>query len=465
MVCSEKKAKTVSCFFRVLFTIIIIQLVSFTTTYQVFAETIGDDTIHDSGTGTWENPYVDTVDATSKVSWKHLEKIGEEQIHEVYQILENGVMQYSWYFSPEICKNPSISGPYFLGINKYLVSQSDHLPGGCSDESLYFSFALKRDFPGAVKIKLNVSNNFSDGTVLDLNYYGGYAKTAVHGDSPLILPGEINTFSGVEAVASGLPVIDGYVEFDVRHGGNYYLIPENTNSANINSNEVVLGKIGELFSGKIAETIAAYFGKTIEDTVTAGDLNSIKKLYLADMQLDSLDELGKYNLSGLEQLTASGNNLNKVPLLKAPQITYLDLSGNKIDDIAGLGRMPTLKNILLSDNRMTNIGDLSVFAKLTTLDLSNNKITSWGAEIKSGTLRYLKLSGNQIETEIDTSGLTALEELEYDRAASLVAASQSVSEKKQTDGEFMKNGSVVFIILIIIIAIVTIKVYFKRSSL
>jgi internalin A len=151
--------------------------------------------------------------------------------------------------------------------------------------------------------------------------------------------------------------------------------------------------------------------------------------------------------------------------LKAPQITYLDLSGNKIDDIAGLGQMPTLKNILLSDNRMTNIGDLSIFAKLTTLDLSNNKITSWGAEIKSGTLRYLKLSGNQIETEIDTSGLTALEELEYDRDASLVAASQSVSEKKQTDGEFMKNGSVVFIILIIIIAIVTIKVYFKRSSL
>lgn len=455
MVCSEKKTKKVSCLFRVLFTIIIIQIVSFTTTYQVLAETIGDDSIHDSGTGTVEDPYVYNVDALSKVSWKHLKTIGDEQIHEIYQIVENDVVQYSWYFSPEICKNPSINGPYFLGINKYLINKSDNLPGGSSDESLYFSFALKRDFPGGVKIKLNVSDNFVDGTVLALNYYGGYNSTSDHGDSPLILPGEIYTCSSAEAVASGLIVTDGYVEFYVRHGGNYYLKPESKDIATINSDEVVLGKIGELFSGKIAATIADYFGKTIEDTVTAGDLNSIKKLYLADLQLDNLDELSKYNFSGLEQLTASGNNLKRVPLLKAPQITYLDLSRNKIDDISGLDQMPTLKNILLSNNLITNVGDLNSFSKLTTLDLSNNKITSWDAETKNGTLRYLKLSGNKIEKEIDTSGLTALEELEYDPDASPVAASES--EKKK---EF---GFIIVSSLMIVIAIVTIKVYFKKE--
>ncbi|KNZ40776.1 hypothetical protein [Acetobacterium bakii] len=270
MVCSEKITKTVSCLFRVLFTIIIIQIVSFTTTYQVFAETIGDDTIHDSGTGIVEDPYIYNVDALSKVSWKHLKTIGDEQIHEIYQIIEYGVVQYSWYFSPEICKNPSISGPYFLGINKYSISKSDNLPGGSSNDSLYFSFALKRDFPGQVKIKLNVSDNFADGTVLALNYYGGYDSTSDHGDSPLILPGEIYTCSGAEAVASGLTVTDGYVEFYVRHGGNYYLKSESTDDATINSDDVVLGKIGELFSGKIAATIADCFGKTIEDTVTGG---------------------------------------------------------------------------------------------------------------------------------------------------------------------------------------------------
>jgi internalin A len=457
MVCSKKKTKTVSCLFRVFLTIIIIQIISFTTTYQVFAETIGDDTRHESGTGTVEDPYVDNVDGLSKVSWKHLKTIGDEQIHEIYQIVENGVVQYSWYFSPEICKNPAISGPYFLGINKYLISASDNLPGGSSDESLYFSFALKRDFPGGVKIKLNVSDNFVDGTVLALNYYGGYNPASDHGDSPLILPGEIYTCSGVEAVASGLTVTDGYVEFYVRHGGNYYLKPESKDGATINSDEVVLGKIGELFSGQIAKTIAGNFGKTIEDTVTVGDLNSIKKLYLADLQLDSLDELGKYNFNGLEQLIASGNNLKKVPLLKAPQITYLDLSRNKIDDLTGLDQMPTLKNILLSDNRIKNVEDLNIYSKLTTLDLSNNKITSWGADIKNDTLRYLKLSGNKIEKEIDTSGLTALEELEYDPDTSPVAAAGSEKTKEY--------GSIIVISLMIIIALVTIKVYFKRSSL
>ncbi|MBC3887828.1 hypothetical protein GH810_05845 [Acetobacterium paludosum] len=465
MVGSERKAKIISWLLSVLFTIIILQIVNFTAAYQVFAATIADDSIHDSGTGTVADPYLYNVDATSKVSWKHLLTIGNEQIHENYQVVENGVMQYSWYFSPEICKNPSISGPYFLGINKYTISDSDNLPGGSSDASLYFSFALKRDFPGQVKIKLNVSDRFADGTILALNYYGGYDGAADHGDSPLILPGEIYTCSGAEAVASGLTVTDGYVEFYVRHGGNYYLKPESIDDATIHSDDVVLGKIGELFSGKIAATIAGYFGKTIEDTVTAGDLNSIKKLYLADLQLDSLDELSKYNFGGLEQLTASGNNLKKVPLLKAPQITYLDLSRNKIDDITGLAQMPTLKNMILSDNLITKVGDLTVFTKLTSLDLSNNKITSWGAEIKNESLRYLKLSGNKIEKEIDTSGLTALEELEYEPDNSLVGASGSVSEKKKEDGEFIKNGSLIIIILMIIIAVVTIKVHSKRSSL
>ncbi|WP_160316206.1 leucine-rich repeat domain-containing protein [Acetobacterium bakii] len=204
--------------------------------------------------------------------------------------------------------------------------------------------------------------------------------------------------------------------------------------------------------------------KLLKIRLLGGDLNSIKKLYLADMQLDSLDELSKYNLSGLEQLTASGNNLKRVPLLKAPQITYLDLSSNKIDDITGLNQIPTLKNIILSDNLIINVGDLNRFTELTSLDLSNNKITSWGAEIKNDTLRYLKLSGNQIEKEIDTSGLTTLEELEYDPDTSLGAASGSVSEKKKEDGKFIKNGFVI-IILMIIIAIVTSKVYSKRSSL
>ena len=127
--------------------------------------------------------------------------------------------------------------------------------------------------------------------------------------------------------------------------------------------------------------------------------------------------------------------------------------------------MSTLKNMILSDNFITKVGDLNIFTKLTSLDLSNNKITSWGAKIKNESLRYLKLSGNKIEKEIDTSGLTALEELEYEPDASLVAASGSVSEKKKEDGEFIKNGSLIIIILMIIIAIVTIKVHSKRSSL
>lgn len=487
--------------YKIMFVILLVLNITFSTISLVFASTIGDDVNPESGTGSTNSPYIYTVDALSKVSWKHLLEIGQGQVHEVYQIIENGALQYSWYFPPEICTNPAIYGPYFLGINKYSVSAADNLPGGSSEESLYFSFALKRDFPGQVKITLRVANNFAEGTVLNLNYYGGYDSTMVHGDSPLISPEEIYDYSGVESVASGVVVSGGYAVFYVRHGGNYYLTPSNGKNANVStssgtssnsetssvtenttnsggnsttltnektsvptySDEVVIGVIGELFSDKIAETIADYFGRTIADTITQGDLNSIKKLYFADMGLHSLMELEKYYFGGLEQLTASGNNLEAVPHLQAPQITYIDLSNNKIVDVTGLLSIPTLENINLSNNQIANMVNLSGFTKLVTLDLSNNKLTSWSAGMKSDTLRYLNISGNPFEKEIDTSGLTALEDLEYNQDTGLSLDSEAYSKEDKEEIKAINAEHIVVAILSSIVVILIVGFCFRKK--
>lgn len=464
---------------------------------------IGTDAVPESGSGTESDPYVYTVDATSKVTWKHLLAIGENQEHEIYQVITDGVVQYSWYYPPDICKNPAIYGPYFLGINKYTVADSDNMPGGSSNKSLYFSFALKRDFPGQVKITLFVADKYKDGTVLNLKYYGGYDATVVHGDSPLIMSDEIYDNTGVEMVASGITVSGGYATFYVRHGGNYYLISSeedkevnnnDTGSSNVeiastdNSNnrvnssdsnnnvaasnetisvpvyedEVVIGKFGEIFSGKIAEVVANYFGKTIEDTVTQGDLNSIKKLYLADMDLDSLDELGKYNFGGLEQITASGNNLVSIPKLQAPMISYLDLSNNKIVDVSGLSTMTTLENINLSRNLISNMIDIAGFSKLTTLDLSYNKLTMWSAGMKSDSLRYLNLTGNKFTKEIDTAGLTNLEELEYEDKVKEINTSEIATSSIKKEGK--EDNSMWIFILVPILIIILLVIFIKKKS-
>lgn len=461
---------------------------------------IGDEVEAYAGSGSSSDPFRYLFDSDSKVTWKHLSDLKEKGITEIYEKREEntfeGRLLYSWTFSGADITTPE--GPYFLGINFYSGDSVSGLKGGSN--SRYFSLACKRDLPGPAAVTMYVGDYYEEGTVLMLYYYGGYDSAVVHGSAPVTDRNEIRTEDRLKKLAEGLSVKKGYVEFILRHGGNYFLTegpdekteqeenaagsikdppkpegirkpdasgesstlkPENSpaaaekaavssigkkkaekaaaggdkalengkpvsrgskadsdialeapgdNTSVFYTEEVSLGRINRLFHNEnIAKAIADSISKDTSEEITQADLNSIKKLYIADCGLESLEDLSKAKFEGLESLIVSGNRLKVVPVLNMPKLQYIDISSNELEDAGNLAALKKLEVILLQNNKLSSIFDLSVFPGLVSINLSNNEIASI-PRLSSTSLVYLNLSGNKLNT---LSGLQEVPELEF----------------------------------------------------
>lgn len=407
----------------------------------VSAETIGvvgDDVEAYTGSGTASDPYRYLFDFDSKVTWKHLSDVKTNYYTEIYEKREEneeeGRLLYSWTFSADNITNPE--GPYFLGISFYNGDVVHNLAGG--NEAKYFSFSGKRDLPGEAVITLYVGNQFRDDTRLELYYYGGYQSDIVHGSTPIIMENEIQEQDKLKNIAKGLPVHDEYVEFQIRYGGNYFLVeklPEEEESSKGNedasdeitseqdksdmtmmenpgiiyTDDIILGKIKEVFpTYAIAMAIADSVSKEMDEEITQADINSIIRLYIVGKEIEIIDELGKVEFERLESLILSDNQIKSIPSLQMPMLQYIDLSNNKIEDISNLIQCKNLETLLLGNNKIKKLCDISLFPALKSLNVSNNQIKKT-ADLDSNSLVYFNISNNKIRNINHINGLPNLE--------------------------------------------------------
>lgn len=91
-------------------------------------------------------------------------------------------------------------------------------------------------------------------------------------------------------------------------------------------------------------------------------------------------------------------------------IEEFELSGCDIDDLDGVQFCINARNIDLSDNRITDLAPLAGLTNLEELNLSGNQIGYLDALCTLGKLKNLIISDNEIE---DLSPLLGLEGLEY----------------------------------------------------
>lgn len=460
--------------------IVVLLLNIFVNSSVAFAALVGEEALPYKGDGSALNPNVYISSATSKVTWKHLNDVKSKSLYEEYEIREGdnqaGKLKYSWLFSYKDITVPE--GPYFLGINFYDGDIVNGLPG--DQDCLYFSFAHKRDLPGKAKVTLSVPSEFSNATKLYLYYYGGYNSTVVHGDSPIIMPNEIQSIDKLKLISSNVVVSNGYVKFDISYGGNYFLSkkeiaissnapansPTVTNTtSNANSTAPVATnkpqvttktntsssidrrnpslssnidiskptKINELFLNQnIAKAIAGYLGRSIDSQINQDDISGIKKLYLDSMELENISEIGKQNFERLESLIISNNKLLEIEKLSMPMIIYLDASFNKLQSIGNILSLTGLENVNLSNNDISAIPDLSELINLQTLNLSNNQLTAFPM-LKSKTLRYIDLSNNNLIRSIDLINCTSLEDI------SITGQSKTISGVISLDNKYKLN--------------------------
>ena len=110
-----------------------------------------------------------------------------------------------------------------------------------------------------------------------------------------------------------------------------------------------------------------------------------------------MDQIKLYNLE-LKTFTEQNvldycqiNNINP------DDITYLDLSDNKLTDISGIKLFKNLKKLYLDYNRVTDISGIKLFKNLRLLYLNNNEITDIFVLKDLKNLEILNISNNQIK--------------------------------------------------------------------
>lgn len=161
-------------------------------------------------------------------------------------------------------------------------------------------------------------------------------------------------------------------------------------------------------------------------------LTHLKKLAIADRQIDSLDflssmtQLEELSLSGctlpenletiaalpaLKSLNLSGCGLSTIAKLSmASGLESLDVSSNAIGDISVLSNMPLLKIVDLAHNAVTDLSAMTALPQLTELDVSYNSVSSVAPVGVCTGLKKLDIANN---TVADISPLSALTQLTH----------------------------------------------------
>ena len=137
------------------------------------------------------------------------------------------------------------------------------------------------------------------------------------------------------------------------------------------------------------------------------------------LQLDKRELSHMPLLEGEERLRLLNLQHNLITrienLVSLPNLIFLDLYNNHIEEINNLHTIPTLRVLMLGKNYIKKIQNLKELSKLDVLDLHSNKISKIENINHLGELRVLNLANNLIKTVDNLSGLNSLTELNLRR--------------------------------------------------
>ena len=220
---------------------------------------------------------------------------------------------------------------------------------------------------------------------------------------------------------------------------DFYFVAEDT-STNLQLDVAVSGPVTAMTPDPLITSLV-FTDANLAICVTGGATSSG---WTKVSQMTSLDcswlRVPTSALSGIEQLTAltwldlSGNQIVDVaplagltglktlylwtnqivdvtPLAGLTALTTLSLAANQIVDVAGLSTLTALKTLWIDNNLISNVTPLSTLIALTTLDLNSNQIVDVTPLSTLNILTSLSLWGNQIVDVTPISVLTTLTSL------------------------------------------------------
>ena len=194
-------------------------------------------------------------------------------------------------------------------------------------------------------------------------------------------------------------------------------------------------KWGEVEKDYTPEQVAEAGGELSGTTSTGRiviyyfDKDAITSLSVAGLSLTRVDFSG---ISAISEFSAPDNKLTRIALEQCPNLTYLNLSRNKFEEMFGtyfknledlrldgcglksfnLQHCPNLRNFSIRDNEFTEL-DLSILEDLESIECSKNNLTGSIDFSVCPKLKTIKAKKNHL-SKIDVSGLPSLVKLEVD---------------------------------------------------
>merc|ERR1712118_656182 len=158
-----------------------------------------------------------------------------------------------------------------------------------------------------------------------------------------------------------------------------------------------------------------------------GSLANLLYLNLSENLLSAMPALA---MPALKKVSLAKNEIEKCEAFTGHEgIEELDLSGNLLENLAGIGNMPNLKTLNIGKNKIASLEGMAGLPELKTLDLSGNLLEDLaGPWAEAASLTSVNLSGNLLTTPKPFENLRSLPKLR----------SLSVSEECGT-GEIKKN--------------------------
>ncbi|CAG9327030.1 unnamed protein product [Blepharisma stoltei] len=149
-------------------------------------------------------------------------------------------------------------------------------------------------------------------------------------------------------------------------------------------------------------------GRTFDGTSYA-----FLKLELENREIETISEdLSQYQ--HLRYIKLSGNRLQNIDVIsKIPNVLRLDLKGNRVNNLEVFNNEETfhyLQFLDLSNNNVKNLSSIKV-PKILSLNLSKNEISNVSDFQGHANLKVLELRGNKISSLIGLKGMPNLQEL------------------------------------------------------
>ena len=232
------------------------------------------------------------------------------------------------------------------------------------------NFMTKRDLPGLVEVKVDVGDYFNPGDILTLRYSDGWTGKDEHGNS---IHGGASYPDNYEHITEMKDIAvddDGYIEFEVDHGGNFELIKQTMDT-------------GDIFRGSLVKVT-----DTLPGIPNPALTSKFKAQYLFKNEVTQPTKV-KLDLSQWENIITSGSIVsvefdssipNKRLGIAPKEITYAKVNDGIVELTISHGKTCIIRDTDKSDLEYEPLTKLIV--QLETLDVTHYSTGSWDALIQ-----------------------------------------------------------------------------------